>query len=184
MSNGTADIHDEMLTDLPAMRLALGQRFYWFCHVTLLGSADRIRQDGLIPKDDSTSPEVVTRHLGDLARNRICFSPFGAKSVGPPVQQGTKVCLAIAREALPARVGLDWSFAGGFGIANELRRADAQRPSASIFVEAADRWGSIVVYDSIPPTVIRAFANWCPPHDLARWPLLVHTTDNDLVRFS
>ncbi len=183
MSGG--DIHEEILADMPSMWQALGQRFYWFCHVTLLDSVGSIRKTGLVPKadKDSTPPHVVRQYIGKTASERICLSPFGAKSVGPPVQEGTKVCLAIAREALPARLGLDWSFDGGLGIASVLRHEAPARDATSIFVEAADRWGSIVVYDPIPKEAIKAFAKGCAPHDLSRWPLLVDTMDEFLVTF-
>lgn len=173
-------IHDEILADMPSMRQALGQRFYWFCHVTLLDSVGSIRKTGLVPKADK---DVVRHYIGGTASERICLSPFGAKSVGPPVQEGTKVCLAIAREALPARLGLDWSFDGGLGIASVLRSENPARDAASIFVESVDRWGSIVVYDPIPSEAIKAFAKGCAPHNLSRWPLLGDTTDEDLVTF-
>jgi len=178
-------IHDEILADMRSMRQALGQRFYWFCHVTLLDSVGSIRETGLVPKadKDSSPPDVVRHYIGGTASERICLSPFGAKSVGPPVQEGTKVCLAIAHEALPARLGLDWSFDGGLGIASVLRHEAPCRNAASIFVEAADRWGSIVVYDPIPSEAIKAFAKGCAPHDLSRWPLLVDTMDEFLVTF-
>ena len=176
-------IHDEMLSDMPAMRLTLGRHFKWYYHVTPIKNIASIRMQGLQPKPDMAAPEVVVKYAGQKASEIICLNPLGADAVPPPVQEGPFACLAICREALPFRIGLDWSHAGGFGIAEVLRTENSARPANSIFVEAAKRWGSIIAYDPIPATSLRAYRRGRMPHDPARWPFLTTATDDELETF-
>src|ERR1700687_4080779 len=176
-------IHDQMMGDMPAMRLALGRHFKWYYHVSPVGNISSIRERGLLPKADMTAPEVVAKYIGRTAAAIICLNPLGADRTPPAVQEGQFACLAICREALPLRIGLDWSHAGGFGIAEVLRREQPARPANSIFVESAKRWGSIVAYDPIPAASIRAYGRGCMPHDPAQWPFLKTVKDDQLQTF-
>lgn len=178
------NIDEKILREHAQMRIALAQRYRWFCHVTPVGNLVGIRRDGLQPRADKRAPELVVRHFGADASKIICLSPLGAQDVGPPVQQGISVCLAIENAALPARLGLDWSFDGAFGLPEVLRSDHPDWSVPLIFVTVVHRKGSVVSYDPIPRDALRVFAKDCPPHDLTRWPFLADTTDSDLVRFS
>jgi hypothetical protein len=179
----TSSIHDEMLGDMPAMRMAIGLHFKWYYHVTPMRNVAPIRKEGLLPKRDKTAPDIVKKYAGSSASNLICLNPLGADVVPPTVQVGPFACLAIVNEALPMRLSLDWSYGGAFGIAEVLRSENANRPASSIFVESAKRWGSIVAYDAIPKEVLRAYRQGCMPHDPSRWPMLTVVTDDVLQIF-
>lgn len=78
----TADIiHDEMLSDIPAMRLALGRHYKWCYHVTPLRNVSSIRARGLEPRADMAPPAVVVEYLGETAKNIICLNPLGTDIV-------------------------------------------------------------------------------------------------------
>jgi hypothetical protein len=132
----TSSIHDEMLGDMPAMRMAIGLHFKWYYHVTPMRNVAPIRKEGLLPKRDKTAPDIVKKYAGSSASNLICLNPLGADVVPPTVQVGPFACLAIVNEALPMRLSLDWSYGGAFGIAEVLRSENANRPASSIFVES------------------------------------------------
>jgi hypothetical protein len=174
----TGSIHDEMLSDMPAMRMALGRHFKWYYHITPLTNVPSIRAQGLLPRPDKAASEVVVKYIGPSASKIICLNPLGANVVPPTVQQGPFVCLAICRESLPRRVGLDWSYDGGFGIAEVLRAEDGGRSAACIFVESAKRWGSILSYDAIPKEALRVYVHGCMPHDPKLWPMLTAGSDH------
>jgi hypothetical protein len=174
----TASIHDEMLGDMPAMRMALGLHFKWYYHVTPIRNVASIRAQGLLPKRDKAALYIVMKYVGPSASNIVCLNPLGADSVPSTVQGGPFACLAIVNEALPRRLSLDWSYDGAFGIAEALRGESAQRPASSIFVESAKRWGSIVAYDAL-----RAYCQGCMPHDPSRWPMLTTVADGILQAF-
>lgn len=177
------NIDEQILRDHAEMRTALGQRYRWFCHVTPIGNLVGIRRDGLQPRSDRAAPDIVVRQFGADASNIICLSPLGAQDVGPPVQQGNRVCLAIENTGLPERLGLDWSFDGTIGLPAVLRRDHPEWSVPLIFVTVVHRRGSVISYDPIHRNALRVFAKDCPPHDLMRWPMLADTTDNDLVTF-
>jgi len=176
----TRSVHDEMLSDMPAMRMALGGHFKWYYHVTPLRNVQSIRAQGLLPRPDKAPSEVVVKYVGRSASEIICLNPLGADVVPPTVQQGPFVCLAICRESLPRRIGLEWSYDGGFGIAEVLRAEDAARSAASIFVESAKRWVSILSYDAIPKEALHVYGRGCMPHDPKRWPKLTAVPDHIL----
>ena len=163
--------------------MALGLHFKWYYHVTPVKNIPSIRESGLLPKADMVAPEVVVKYLGRTASEIICLNPLGADSTPPAVQEGPFACLAICREALPLRIGLDWSHGGGFGIAEVLRAEQPTRPANSIFVESAKRWGSIVGYDPIPAASLKVYARGCMPHNSAQWPLLTALRDDRLQTF-
>lgn len=177
-------IHDQILSDMPAMRMALGHQFQWYYHVTPLKNIASIRTEGLLPKRDKAAPDLVAKYVGETASDIICLNPLGADVVPQPVQGGLFACLAICREALPHRIGLDWSYDGGFEIAEVLKAENPARLASGIFVESIKRWGSVIAYDPIPAASLRAYCRNCMPHDPARWPFLTTVTeDNRLQTF-
>lgn len=173
----------ETLGNFQAVRLAIGARYKWFIHITRTANMAGIRQNGLLPHTDAPPPREVVEVLGDTAANITCLSPLGADLVPGPVGEGPFVCLAIENNALPPRIGLDWSYDGAVGIARVLR--DEQRDSSvgEIFAAAVKRWGSMVVYDRIPPTDLRVYANGYFPLAPQHWPMLTNTADGDLAIF-
>jgi hypothetical protein len=181
MANQT--IHDEFFADMLGMRRALGLRFRWYYHVSPIGNADSIRQNGLVANVDKEAPSEVKKHLGNTCSKIICLNPLGSDVVPPAVQQRPYLCVAICREALPLRVGLDWSYDGAFGIAEGMRLREPGRNAGDIFAESAQRWGSVVSYDPITAAALRACTKGCLPHDPKHWPMLSAVTNDMLVAF-
>lgn len=179
----TDDILAETLRDMQAMRLAIGTRYKWFYHVTPIGNVDGIRRQGLLPHSDASPPESVVRSIGQDAGKITCINPLGTDKVPPSVQRGPFVCLAFGNKALPNRLGLDWSYGGAVEIASVLRADEPSTQIADIFVKAVKRWGSMVVYDSIPREALRVCAKGCLPHAPERWPPLIQIGSGDLIHF-
>lgn len=166
-------INETILAHPVEMRRALGLRYRWFCHVTPLKNVTAIRRRGLEPRSDSAPPDIVRRYMGPNAANIICLCPLGADDVGPPVQDGTRVCLAIERDALPMRLGLDWSFGGTLQRAEDVARDNAGMSPVDVFLAVVHSRGSLVAYDPIPENAIRAFVRGSQPHHILTWPALV-----------
>lgn len=179
------EFFEATLQDMTAMRMALGHRFFWFTHLTQIENAQSIRTGGLIPKSHAGLPREVLAILGSDAANIICLNPLGSEAVGPPVQTGKRICLAICRNALPKRIGLDWSYGSMVNRAHGYWQAQpAQSKSvAQAFVDVVASWGSVVSYDLIPPEALRVLTKDTPPNDINRWPFLISTKDEQLHVF-
>lgn len=183
MFNEQHIIHQQLLGAMPEMRRALGRHFKWFYHVTPLKNVESIRDTELRPGSDKAAPDLVKSVIGRDASKIICVNPLGADTVPPCVQGGPFACLAFRNEALPKRLSLDWSHDGGFGIAEVLRDADQSRDAAEIFVEAAKRWGSIVIYGSVASDHLVGYKKGCAPHDPGHWPALSTLSEGDMQTF-
>jgi hypothetical protein len=104
-----------------------------------------------------------------------------AASSLPLTPPPSRVTLAIFRDDLPRRIGLDFSQMGAYGLADVLRKERPDRPAVEIFVEVARRQGSIIGFDPVPPSTLRAFVGGCPPHNPVAWPLLTKVQDDALL---
>lgn len=181
--NGDDEILAETLRETSAIRMAIGRKHRWFCHITPFGNADSIRKTGLLPNADARPPEPVIEAFGPASSRIICVSPFGVDIVPPAVQEGPFICLAFRNEALPIRIGLDWSYDGAVGLARVLREERPTAPIGEIFVEAVRRRGSMVLYDPVEPSALRVFTKSCPPHNPERWPTLTEADNSALGQF-
>jgi hypothetical protein len=173
-------IQEEFFTDMNGMRDALGMAYKWFIHVTPLDRVQSICQRGLLPHADAATNDFVRRHIGGCGEI-VCFHPLGALMVPGGTAASPLVTLAIVRDDLPLRIGVDFSQMGAYGLAEELRKDRSERSAAEIFVEVARRLGSIISFDAVRPSALRAFVGGCPPHNPLTWPLLVNVRDEALL---
>ncbi len=176
------EILERTLQRMGRMRRAIGQRYKWFYHLTPIGNVASIKTSGLKTNFDGYYPSPVVRELlGDRSEFITCVSPLGGDQVQPAVSKGPFACLAIVNEALPDRLGLDWSCVGAIGIMGQIWAGEPDMSLADAFVAAVKRWGTMAFYDDVPRDQLKICSRGCLPHDPGSWPRLIDVTDLDLV---
>src|SRR5690348_3570859 len=92
------------ITDrLAAVRAALIERYEWFTHGTHVDRFDNIKERGILLSDPRTREQT-----NRSPRHVVCLQPFPKRRFLP--LPGPAFKLALHRDALPARIGVDLSF--------------------------------------------------------------------------
>ena len=147
-----SDINDELLSEagLARVREVLTNSYSWFMHVSPINNFDKIQAAGLELKYPGGFQDVVAKRLGNEARNVICLRPFGSSFCREGSKQGVGMLLAVSVVDLPERLGVDWSDGYGWALLKELRDSRPEADTADLALEAIQRSGTMISYDSIP----------------------------------
>lgn len=175
-------VYDEHLTRMADMRMAVGMRYKWYVHLAKAARISNIVADGLQPLKDTGAPDIVKQYLGEDGANRICFNPLGTLLVPGPVEPGPYYLLALEREHLPRRIGLDWSYGGSYSSAGVYEKDFRGMSPEDIFLKSVHEYGCIISYDPVPPAHIRAFAVGSRAHNPLTWPPLNAVNEADLIK--
>ena len=92
--------------------------------------------------------------------------------------------MAFDRDALPATIGLDWSYAGTWTLPAILRHDHPNLSNEEIFCEVVRRRGSVVAYEVAPADALRVWTKGMPGNDPSKWPRLADTKLADVERFN
>jgi hypothetical protein len=181
-----ADINDELLTPtgMASARAALVGAYRWYLHQSASKNFCSIRATGLEPRRDAAPPETVINRLGSGAGAILCFHPIGSQCAPVGTPTPPLIRLAVDREHLPRRIGLDWSFSCyPWKLAILLRQESPSREIKDIFLEAVHRSGSVLSYDRIPVSHLRICCKSDSNASLCKWPQLDQVTAVDIAEF-
>lgn len=180
--------HAEILRAMPQVRAGLSRHFAWFVHTSPEVYLPDIMRGGLQPNKDAPTPPSVGSHFGQPNVRILCMHPLGAKRVpegaastlilpiGAP--EPRKVSFAVAGNELPDRVDLDWSYC--WSTVTQRIEANETASIENLVVTIAAEFGSVAIYDSIPPDRLRVFCKGNRPADPGRWTPLATAIKSDV----
>lgn len=169
------DIFEEMIAHRSTLRLALVHRYAWFIHETEIDRLASIRKDGLRPYAVSGAPAELPSSLALMT----CLHPMGSKLSPHSSQAGPKIEFAIPAAALPQNVGLDWSYEWRRLIIPQWANV-AMEPFASFSARVIDDFGSVGVYEIIPPSSLLIRRKSDSRNDPSKWSPLLTTNDREI----
>jgi hypothetical protein len=181
-------IDDELLTPagMAAAHAALTERYLWLLHIKPARKFNSIKNEGLRPRSQgcSTNP-CVARAIGDIVPNvdeMIFLRPVGTWDSTP--RRGEKLfTMAIARDALPRTITIDWTYDGTWGLASIIKGDAPTLTNGEIFCQVVGRRGSVAIYEPISADVLRVHTTGQPAENPSTWPRLVDTDLADVNVF-
>jgi hypothetical protein len=146
----------------PDVRQALLDRHKWVFHETSYERMWKIKITQLQVSDpgmvDTDMLSLIDQTLGRDARCVVFLKPTGSPVTGS--SPGDQVRLAICRDDVPNRVGVDWSSLATF---LEVKRIPDSMQTKDAFVKVVEKAGSFLSYDPVASSLLRI----CPPHRCA-----------------
>ena len=123
--------------------------------------------------------------LGEAGRNIICLSIFPKNNALLLNKGGSSLFkLALHREALPPRIGLDCTFGGTYDCSLAMLAKDPDASLGKIFLAMVKDREVVISFDAIGPNVLRVCPKAEPnaPHE--KWPRQIDTNLNDVAIFN
>jgi hypothetical protein len=168
--------HEDLLGDFGRFRALTLRRYEWFIHVTSHLNVDAVIASGLIPHSDAMAPDEVVSMLGNDARNILCLHPLGAKIHPSGMSNRPLITFAVRGEDMPRRLGLDWSYEWPM-VLSRMKLYDFEALVSNVLND----FGSVVSYDTIPPSAIRVFCKKCCPSNPLTWTPLLSMKSGDVL---
>lgn len=175
--------HQELLTSegMARARDAIINRHSWFLHVSDHQRHDSLKQSGILPKNPGERLGLyVPPPAGTPSGSIVCLRPIFTFDTTPQ-RDHDQIILAISNSDLPARVGIDWSYDGCWGLVDVLKEQGPGAHSSAIFAEVVRKTGCVASYDPVPLSAVRAWTVGTPRIDPAKWPLLSQCAITDLA---
>ncbi len=178
---------------MAAARTAVSETYAWFTHGSAVANFEKIKEHGLRlsnPYMRGQLTELVEDPAQQPSGSVICLQPF-PKTRPLPVP-GPACKLALNRDALPERIGIDYSFGGALDLLQKLHRQHPDWPVDRIFMEVVKCHEALVSYDPIPAGALRVCPAANPNLPPQEWPALstiknqadVYVVENDLQEMS
>jgi hypothetical protein len=162
---------------MAAGRAAVVGAFEWFTHVGLLSEFDSYKGTGL----ETRYPGGVETLFAELyGYDILCLSIF-PKPTPLAIAKGVSMFkMAVHRDDLPRRVGIDCSFGSTYRCAQQLHEADPNKPAADIFLAMVRNREVVISPDGIPATALRVCPKAAPDAPPSEWPMLLSTDISDV----
>lgn len=168
---------------MQAAHLALTARHPWFFHVSEIALFDEIKAKGITRHNPGcTPPPLVVEALREDATEFICLTPQGSFDATPN-RSRSRFRMAIASQDLPRVIGLDWSYGGVWPLPAIIKQDTPNTPDDEVFCEVVRRRGSVVVYEALSTSIIRAWCKGTLQDDPSSWPFLADVERSDLEVF-
>ena len=181
--------HADFLDHMDQVRDALKDRWKWVIHATRDENLPGIRSQGLTPKPVlAKTPDEVRNKFSECA-SILLLHPLGAKlcphpATDPSLVRGVDppsiISLAAGIDDLPNQVGLDWSYC--WECAKKYIQEHPDLSIGQLTARLTDKYGSIAVYERMPPRVLRVYCRGDAPADPLGWKGLSEVKDNEIVR--
>jgi hypothetical protein len=183
------NFHEQLLTNagMAAAHAVLISKYEWFVHATIADVFTKVKGCGLQPRLPETGhpwPEVL-QQLGCGGSNIICLSPYPRNQILLLNKGGKSVFkLALHCDALPRRIGFDWSLMGTRQRSCDMRRSSTSLLDEQIFLRMIQNSESVVSYDPIAASVLRVCPEDARESHPATWPLLTDSSSDDIAIFA
>lgn len=155
----------------------------WFTHASTVDRFEAIKAEGLVPNDPGGAEEEVAHVLGDAGRNIVCLSVFPKDSLLHLNRGAPLFKVALHKDALPGRIGIDSTFGGTYAAASRIKQQNPAMTQADVILAMVKNRGVVVSYDPIPAEALRVCpeaARDAPPWD---WPMLAATNFTEVAIF-
>jgi len=177
------EVFSELLSPdgMTLVRAALVDNYEWFTHAARTRDFKDIQKGSLRPRIPGCAvPSELTRVIGASSENILCLQPYPKLR---PMHLGKlepMFKMAISRDLLPERNGVDWSFGGYLQDLCARRRAHPDWPPERVFLEHVRCNESLVSYDEIPASALRVCPMSAPNSPPSDWPELMRTKREDI----
>ena len=160
--------------------------FEWFTHASTIDRFEAIQTQGIVrgwPGGAEGRDEIVAT-LGQEGLSIVCLSPY-PKTIPLFLNKGgaSLFKMALNRDTIPARVGIDLTFGGTYSRAANMKATNAQMSDAVCTPRHGPRSGSYSDIRSHPPHVLRVCSKAAPDVPPAKWPMLVDVGRDDIAIF-
>jgi hypothetical protein len=142
----------------------LTQNYAWFTHASHVRNFDLIREKGLLPANPGAEPPVEVIQSIASGGHIICLQVVPKLNYLPV--PGPAFKLALPREVLPTRIGVDWSFGDWRQYLHTIQKNHMELDR--IVLEHVRTLESFVSYNQIPAHALRLCPRRdpnLPPHD-------------------
>jgi hypothetical protein len=160
--------------------------YEWFTHASEVRHFQTVKKTGLQlawPDGAFDVAEIIDAY-GRAGQNIICLSVYPKPSTLLLNKGGASLFkMALHRDALPARVGIDCTFGGTYAVASQLRRHNPGKTPREIFLAMVRHREIVISFDPIPASVLRVCPKSAPDAPPSEWPMLVDTDFADVAIF-
>jgi hypothetical protein len=161
---------------MAAARAALVDNYEWFTHASRMDAFERIKEEGLQPRNPGCpTPTEVGQILGSGSDNILCLQPYPKKGILNLARDAPLFKMAVSRDFLPRRIGVDWSFGPWRETLCNIRSAHPDWPIERVLLEHVRRYEFLASYDEIPASALRVCPNSAPDSSPCDWPEMMHT---------
>jgi hypothetical protein len=174
---------------MEAGRTAVVNKFEWFTHASCIGNFESIQRFGIKPSrpgDNGATfkgQDEIEAFLGRAGLDVVCLSPY-PKSILLSLNKGDDMFkVALNRDSLPERVGIDCSYGGTYCCAERMHADMPNMAYTDIFLAMVQKTEVIVTFDAIPPDVLRVCPKVTPNAPIVKWPMLVQVDKGDVEIF-
>lgn len=162
-------------------RAAVAGRYEWFTHAGLLHDFDSFRAGGLqLRNPGGVEPLFAQLYGGEI----LCLSIFPKRIFIALNKGGPMFKMAVHRDDLPDRIGIDCSFGSTYSHAQMLHEQNTNSQRGEIFLEVVRNREVIISLDAIPPGVLRVCSKAAPDAPPSEWPMLTATDVHDVAAFA
>jgi hypothetical protein len=160
--------------------------YEWFTHASEVRHFERIKANGLLlgwPDGAFDVAEIIEAY-GRAGQNIICLSIFPKSSI-LLLNKGDASLFKVAlpRDSLPPRVGIDCTFGGTYAIASQMKRDFPERTRGEMFLAIVKDREIVISFDAIPASGLRVCPKAAPGAPPWEWPTLVDTDFADAAIF-
>jgi hypothetical protein len=166
LCNSMSNFHEQLLTNagMAAAHAVLISKYEWFVHATIMDVFTKVKGCGLQPRLPETGhswPEIL-QQLGCGGSNIICLSPYPRNQILLLNKGGKSVFkLALHCDALPKRIGFDWSLMGTRQRSCDMRRSSTSLLDEQICLRMIQNSEAVVSYDPIANLYAANSAAYC-----------------------
>src|SRR5471030_1050752 len=135
--------------------------YEWFTHASEVRHFERIKANGLqlAWPDGAFDVAEIIEAYGRAGQNIICVSIYPKPSILLLNKGGASLFkMALHRDALPPRVGIDCTFGGTYAVASQLKRDNLERTRGEIFMAMVRGREIVISFDAIPASALQV----CP----------------------
>lgn len=167
-------------------RAAVVAAYEWFTHARTVDQFENVKAKGipLAWPEAAFPPAELLEALGKAGQNIICLSIFPKNSILHLDKGHSSVFkMALQRDALPLRVGLDCTFGGTYDCASTMRASKPDASLGEIFLAVVRNREVVITFDAIRPDVLRICPKAEPDAPHEKWPRLVDTDFEEAAIF-
>jgi hypothetical protein len=157
--------------------------YQWFTHASTVDQFEQIKAEGLGLRNPGGVEEEVVHVLGDAGRHIVCLSVYPKRSTMLINKGSALFKMALHRDALPERVGMDSTFGGTYAEAYRKKQGNPGMTRAKVILAMVKDRDIVVSYDAISAGALRGCPKVAPDAPPWDWPMLAGTDFSEVAIF-
>lgn len=157
--------------------------YEWFTHASTVDRFEQIKAEGLGLNNPGGAEEEVLHVLGEAGRHIVCLSLYPKTSVMHLNKGAALFKMAVHRDALPERIGMDSTFGETYASAHHLKHDNPSLTRADVILAMVKDRDIVVSYDALPASALRVCPKVAPDAPPWEWPMLADTDFSEVAIF-